>query len=140
MLWVDHSGAITGKLGHVVALEAASPPCTCAACFGPRMTRAANRTDDSFRSRQSRLDRIMAARQSVYGARHRDADVRLLALRRELAAEGRRRRRGRFAADDALPRRSTWHKLAAGMQRTIRGYTHRRVAGIELLRLWGAGG
>ncbi|KXZ53612.1 hypothetical protein GPECTOR_6g529 [Gonium pectorale] len=81
--------------------------------------RPADRRRSSYRSRQQLLDRQAAAREALYGARHRDADVRLLALRRELAAAGKLRRRGRFADNDAMPRRSTWHKLAPELQRTI---------------------
>ncbi|EFJ48578.1 hypothetical protein VOLCADRAFT_117504 [Volvox carteri f. nagariensis] len=84
-----------------------------------RMYGAADRTRSSYRSRQRWLDRRAAEREVVYGPRHRDADVRLLALRRHLAAAGKLRRRGRFAPNDSLPRASTWHKLPPATQRSI---------------------
>ncbi|GLC34419.1 hypothetical protein PLESTM_000193300 [Pleodorina starrii] len=84
-----------------------------------RLYGSADRTRSSYRSRQKWLDRRAAEREAVYGARHRDADVRLLALRRYLAAAGKLRRRGRFAPNDAMPRPSTWHKLPPATQRRI---------------------
>lgn len=61
----------------------------------------------------------MAQKEALYGSRFRDADVRLLILRREAAAAGQLRRRGGFAADDALPRPSTWHKLGGRIREQI---------------------
>ncbi|KAG2496280.1 hypothetical protein HYH03_005513 [Edaphochlamys debaryana] len=84
-----------------------------------RLYGGTDRTDSSYRTRQNRLDRQNAARAALYGSRHRDADVRLLALRRQLAEEGALRRRGGFAPDDAMPRPSTWHKLPPATQERI---------------------
>ncbi|GLI67257.1 hypothetical protein VaNZ11_011440, partial [Volvox africanus] len=84
-----------------------------------RLYGAADRTQSGYRSRQRWLDRRAAERERVYGPRHRDADVRLLALRRHLAAAGKLRRRGRFAPNDSMPRASTWHKLPPATQRLI---------------------
>ncbi len=83
---------------------------------------AADRTAPGYRSRQDRLDREMAQKEALYGSRFRDADVRLLILRREAAAAGQLRRRGGFAADDALPRPSTWHKLGGRIREQICEY------------------